>query len=103
MSNSNSNSVPHAHLIGAKVTIIDEVKNSLKIAWSEGVIAAVGDTPQGVGIHVCNPETGDITDAITLAGVKLHESAVALLKTTGEMNASVLGQIASALGDGAFG
>lgn len=102
MSNSN-NSAPHAHLLGAKVTITDEVKESLEIAWTEGVIAAALDTPRGVGIHVCNPETGDITDAITLAGVKLDETVVKLLQSTGEMNASVLNQIASALGNGAFG
>jgi len=101
VSNSN-NSVPHAHLLGAKVTLTDEVKDLLEIAWNEGVIAAALDTPRGVGIHVCNPETGDLTDAITLAGVKLHESAVKLLQATGEMNASVLSQLASAFGNGAF-
>ena len=84
-SNNSSATAPHQHLIGAKVSITKEVAGELELGWNDGTIVAAFDTPRGVGMHVCNPETGAVTDAITLAAVTLHPDTVKLIVSTGEL------------------
>lgn len=74
---------PHAHLIGARVTIIDNIKGKLGLDWDEGLIVSCFDTRLGVGLHVCNPETGEVTDAVTLGAVILHPDTVHRLVHSG--------------------
>ena len=89
-SNNSTASAPHAHLIGAKVSITSEIQQELEINWSEGVIVTAFDTEQGAAIHICNPETGAVTAALTLAAVTLHGDTVKLLVSSGEMIASAM-------------
>ena len=90
MSDSSSTSSAHAHLIGAKVHIIPSITEELELNWSEGVIVSAYDADQGVGIHICNPETGAVTAAVTLAAVTLHPDTVKLLVSSGEMILSAM-------------
>jgi len=90
VSDNNSSTSPHAHLIGAQVTIQPEIKKELKIDWDDGVITCCFDTARGVGIHICNPETGDITDALTLAGVKFQRKAIRIVVETGNLTSKML-------------
>lgn len=85
----NGNTTPHQHLLGAKVSVIDEVKETLKIDWSEGIVAGVFDSEQGVGVHVVNPETGELTEGLRLDAVRLGPDVVKLLESVGIMNARI--------------
>lgn len=84
MSDSSAFSSPHFHLLGAKVSFTSDLRAELGLEWSDGIIVATLDTPHGVGVHVCNPETGETTEAVTLAALKLHPETVKLITAYGE-------------------
>jgi hypothetical protein len=85
VSTNSSATAPHAHLIGAKVSFTPDIQKELELDWADGHIVTALDTERGVGIHVCNPENGAVTDAVTLAAVTLHPDTVQLLVSSGEL------------------
>lgn len=89
-SNNSTATAPHAHLLGAQVTLTESAKAQLEIDWVDGVIATAFETPRGVGIHVCNKETGEITGGITLDAVKFHPDTVKLIVSSGELIAGTM-------------
>jgi len=81
---------PHAHLLGAKVSVTPVIQQELEIDWSAGVIVTAFDTEQGVAIHICNPETGAVTAALTLAAVTFPPETVRLIVSSGELIAHTM-------------
>jgi len=99
VSDSSSSSTPHQHLVGAKVSITSEIQESLEIDWSDGLVVTALDSDQGVCVHVCNPKTGAVTAAVTLAAVTLHPDTVKLLVSSGEMIANAMEMTSKKLAD----
>jgi hypothetical protein len=86
----NSSTSAHAHLTGAKVSFTPDIQAELGLDWKDGHLAPALDTEQGVGIHVCNPETGAVTAAVTLAAMTLHPDTVKLIVSSGELVAHTM-------------
>ena len=99
---SNETSAPHAYLVGAKVIILPEIKSELGLDWEDGIVVSCFDSERGVGLHVCNPETGAVTSAITLDAVKLHPDTVKILIATGNMVSQALKQVRDLFKSGSF-
>jgi len=101
---SSTSNHPFAHLIGAKVTIKPEL--AAELSWDQGIIICMFATDRGVAAHVSNPETGEITPALTLDGLHLHEEALELLQSLNQMSivtAKAMSQKLSQYGDSLFG